>query len=90
MDTFSKFLVHFQGAVTPGGHRGDKERKELADRRLKNHIITERKDEMCHVRMGCKRAPVRLLQLMESLPQVSLKHMHIASCMLCLGAQGSE
>lgn len=49
MDTFSTFLVHFQGALTPGRHRAEGERKALTDKRLKKHITTGRKDEPLHV-----------------------------------------
>lgn len=89
-DIFSNLLVRCQGALAPGGHRGDKERKELTDTRLKKPITTETNDEMCHVHMGCKRELVRLLQQMDLRPQVSLKHVHIGLCRLCLRAQGSE
>lgn len=90
MGTFSNFLVQFQEALTPHRHRDEEERKELTDKRLKNHVITDREDKTRHVHMQCRRTLVHLVQQMELLPQVSLKQMHIALCVLCLRVQVSE
>lgn len=47
--TFSKILVHFQRVLTSRRQRNYVERKELREKKLKNYITTNRKDETCVV-----------------------------------------
>ena len=59
--TFSNFLVHFQRALTPRRQRNDEERKELREKKLKNYITTNIKDETHRVPVQYRRTLVHLL-----------------------------